>query len=90
VRRFELDAAIVFSDILIVLEAMGRKVVFEKGEGPQVDPIRDEAGARALARPDVDPPANVDPSAPATSWRSHREALFSRWVARIGDPGLAP
>ena len=39
-RRFDLDAAIVFSDILIVPYAMGQKVAFVEGEGPKLEPIR--------------------------------------------------
>ena len=36
INRFGLDAAIIFSDILIVPHALGQKVYFEKGEGPRL------------------------------------------------------
>lgn len=39
IRRFELDAAIVFSDILVIPDALGRKVRFEEGIGPRLDPV---------------------------------------------------
>jgi uroporphyrinogen decarboxylase len=39
VRRFGLDAAIIFSDILIVPYALGVKLWFEEGEGPRLDPV---------------------------------------------------
>jgi len=40
VRRFGMDAAILFSDILLVPQAMGQKLWFEPGEGPALTPIR--------------------------------------------------
>ncbi len=48
-RRYGMDAAILFSDILIVPHALGQKVGFAEGEGPRLEPIRDAA---ALARLD--------------------------------------
>jgi uroporphyrinogen decarboxylase len=48
VRRFGFDAAILFSDILIVPLALGRKVEFLAGEGPKLEPLGDAAGLAAL------------------------------------------
>jgi len=51
--RFPLDAAILFSDILTVPDAMGLGLYFADGEGPRFErPLRDEAAVRALAAPD--------------------------------------
>ena len=51
--RFPLDAAILFSDILTIPDAMGLGLRFAAGEGPKIDrPLRDEASVRALRAPD--------------------------------------
>jgi uroporphyrinogen decarboxylase len=49
-RRFDLDAAILFSDILVIPDALGQKVSFEVGEGPRLDPI----GPEGLGKLDPD------------------------------------
>jgi len=48
VRRYGTDAAILFSDILIVPWAMGQGLTFAEGEGPRLPPIRDAAALDAL------------------------------------------
>ncbi len=42
VRRFGFDASILFSDILVIPYALGRRVDFLEGEGPNLDPITDD------------------------------------------------
>ncbi len=48
IRRFGFDAAILFSDILVVPDALGQPVSFEVGEGPRLAPIIDEVGLSRL------------------------------------------
>lgn len=44
IRRFGFDAAILFSDILTVPEALGQKVTFTEGEGPSLAPVASAEG----------------------------------------------
>ncbi len=53
--RFPLDAAILFSDILVMAHAMGRGLSVEEGEGPRIArPVASEADVRSLPVPDPD------------------------------------
>jgi len=49
IRRFGFDAAILFSDILVVPHALGQTVSFEIGRSPRLDPITDAAGLARLS-----------------------------------------
>jgi uroporphyrinogen decarboxylase len=52
-QRFPLDAAILFSDILTIPDAMGLGLYFAEGEGPRfAHPLRDEASIAKLSVPD--------------------------------------
>src|SRR5688572_2695063 len=51
IRRIELDAAILFSDLLLPLEPMGIRFDFVHGEGPAIEnPLRTEADLAAVRR----------------------------------------
>ena len=53
-RRYDLDAAIIFSDILMPPMAMGQELTFDKGHGPRLNaPIRTMADVRALKNADA-------------------------------------
>jgi uroporphyrinogen decarboxylase len=54
IRRFRFDAAIIFSDILIVPYALGVKLWFEEGEGPRLEPVASQKALQAM-RDELDP-----------------------------------
>src|SRR5258708_12666618 len=62
-RRFGLDAAIIFSDILVIPDALGQKVWFEEGEGPKLAALTDPPPFDRLspARLPHPPPPASDP-----------------------------
>lgn len=81
-ERFELDAAILFSDILTVPDAMGLGLSFATGEGPRMArPLRDEADVARLQVPDMERLRYVFDAV-----RSIRRALKGR-VPLIGFSG---
>lgn len=54
-RRYDLDAAIIFSDILIPAVGMGQALTFDKGEGPELsNPVRSLESLRRLRRADAE------------------------------------
>lgn len=59
IKRFDFDAAIIFSDILVVPHALGVDLRFETGEGPRLDPVTDAAGLARLS--ETLDPARVGP-----------------------------
>ncbi len=82
-ERYPLDAAILFSDILTVPDAMGLGLYFAEGEGPRFErPLRDEAAIARLAAPD--PAAELRYVLDAV--RETRRALAGR-VPLIGFSG---
>lgn len=81
-ERFDLDAAILFSDILTIPDAMGLGLYFAEGEGPKfTHPLQDEAAIAKLAVPDME---KLDYVFAAVS--SIRQALNGR-VPLIGFSG---
>jgi uroporphyrinogen decarboxylase len=81
IRRFAFDAAIIFSDILVVPYALGREVVFEESVGPSLAPVR---SVDELDREDAHWPDKLAPVYAAI--RSVRAALAPQ-VALLGFAG---
>ncbi|MDX2235290.1 MAG: uroporphyrinogen decarboxylase [Hyphomonadaceae bacterium] len=81
-RRFPLDAAILFSDILVVPHALGRDVRFLEGEGPRLDPLIGQA-SWALG----DPAKAVERLAPVYETVERIRAALPDGVALIGFAG---
>jgi uroporphyrinogen decarboxylase len=80
IRRFGLDAAIVFADILLVPYALGRKPEFDKGGKPRMMPVR---GDKELSRLHW----NIHHLEPVFETLRRMESELPRHVTRIGFSG---
>jgi uroporphyrinogen decarboxylase len=102
VRRFSFDAAILFSDILVVPHALGQEVAFAVGEGPQLDPIADRMAFERLSSEldhDVLAPvyetirivkAQLDPAVALLGFCGAPWTVASYMIAGHGTPDQAP
>lgn len=82
IRRFGFDAAILFSDILVVPHALGQKLWFAEGEGPRLEPIAD-AQRLSEIRKEID----QDVLAPVYETVRRVKAALPRETALIGFCG---
>ncbi len=102
VRRFGFDAAILFSDILVVPHALGRSVRFEAGEGPRLDPlnrIEDIAALPRKADPKIFAPVyealrlvkrELDPKVTLLGFCGAPWTVATYMIAGEGTPDQAP
>lgn len=82
IRRFGFDAAILFSDILVIPHALGQKLWFAQGEGPRLEPVADEVRFGEI-RDEIDP----DVLAPVYETVRRVKAALPRETALIGFCG---
>lgn len=82
IRRFGFDAAIMFSDILVVPDAMGQKVWFEIGEGPKLQALQTESDIEALL-----PEANLERLEPMFETIERSRTMLPDSTALIGFCG---
>src|SRR5262249_26416310 len=82
IRRFGFDAAILFSDILVIPHALGQSVRFVEGEGPRLNPLTDAAALNGVRR-------NADQAVLAPMYEIVRgvKAQLPEGVALIGFCG---
>lgn len=82
IRRFGFDAAIIFSDILVVPDALGQKVWFEEGEGPKLEALTDPVQFGQLSRARL-----ADHLAPVYEAIRQTRAALPRETALLGFAG---
>lgn len=82
IRRFNFDAAIIFSDILVIPHALGRAVRFEVGEGPRLDPLDTPDKVASLS-----PNADMTKLAPVFAALRRVRAELDPTIALIGFCG---
>lgn len=82
IRRYGMDAAILFADILLIPDALGQPLAYREGEGPVLDPVRDQAGLSAF-----DPDAIHGRLAPVYETVSNLRAALPAETALIGFAG---
>jgi uroporphyrinogen decarboxylase len=82
IRRFGFDAAILFSDILVIPHALGQKLWFAQGEGPRLEPVADAARFSEI-REEIDP----DVLAPVYETVRRVKAALPQDTALIGFCG---
>jgi len=58
IRRFAMDGAILFSDILVIPQALGQNLEFKEGEGPKLNPIEGPEGLKNLDADKIDETLN--------------------------------
>lgn len=80
VRRFDVDAAIVFADILLVPYAFGRKLQFSEKKGPQLEPVKTGEDLKALVW-------NIDKLSPVFETLLRMKAKLPVKVTRLGLTG---
>lgn len=83
IRRYGFDAAILFSDILVIPWALGQGLRFVEGEGPKLDALGDEKALAALA----DPTKAGEALAPVGETVARLSANLPRETALIGFAG---
>ena len=82
IERFDLDAAILFADILLIPDALGQQVSFVAGEGPQLSPCVSMADLDAFEKADI-----LDFLAPVFETVSLTRKALPRDKALIGFAG---